>query len=492
MRVGIISLIHESNTFIHTPTTIDKFRRDALLIGEEVRQRFSGGFHEISGFLEGLDVAGIEAVPVFYASTPPSGTITRDTCRELVDIMFEQLEKSGPFDGMLVAPHGANAGEGDEYRDLDGHWLTRLREYIGPDRPVINTLDPHANLSPRMIAACNATIAYRTNPHLDQKKRGLEAAHLMARTLHGQIHPVQTAAFPSVAIGIERQLTSAAPCLPLYQQADAWLQQEGALSNSVMLGFPYADVEEMGSAFIAVTDGDMDLAQRFVDDLSRYLVEHREEFVGEFIGVEEAVDRALRLPAPVCLLDMGDNVGGGSAADGTLIAHEIKRRSVTGFVCLYDPEAAQQAIAAGPGARLRLSMGGKVDDLHGPPLEADVVVVSLHEGHFTESEIRHGGMTSFYMGPTAVVRLDTGLTISLTSRRTVPVSLGVVTAVGLNPADFRILVAKGVHAPVAAYAPVCSALIRVDTPGATAADMRRFTYRHRRKPMYPFEEIAIS
>jgi microcystin degradation protein MlrC len=93
------------------------------------------------------------------------------------------------------------------------------------------------------------------------------------------------------------------------------------------------------------------------------------------------------------------------------------------------------------------------------------------------------------MGITAVVGTDTGLTISLTSLRTVPVSLGVMTSLGLNPADFQIIIAKGVHAPVAAYAPVCDRLIRVDTPGSTTADMRRFSYAYRKKPLYPFEEI---
>ena len=68
-------------------------------------------------------------------------------------------------------------------------------------------------------------------------------------------------------------------------------------------------------------------------------------------------------------------------------------------------------------------------------------------------------------------------------------SLGVVTSVGLDPSDFQILVAKGVHAPVAAYEPVCTELVRVNTTGATAADMRTFEYQHRRCPMYPFEDI---
>ena len=76
MRVGILSLVHESNTFAVTPTTIDLFQRDGLFTGEAVREEFAGGLHQITGFMDGLDETGIEAVPVFYASTSPSGTIT--------------------------------------------------------------------------------------------------------------------------------------------------------------------------------------------------------------------------------------------------------------------------------------------------------------------------------------------------------------------------------------------------------------------------------
>ena len=489
MRVGILSLIHESNTFSHTPTTLDLFRRDGILTGEAVADHFRGGFHEISGFLEGLNDAGIDAVPLFYASTPPSGRITQETCDALIEMMFAQLAGAGPLDGLLVAPHGANAGEGADYHDLDGCWLTRLRGEVGPDLPVICTIDPHANLSPRMVAACDATIAYRTNPHLDQKQRGLEAAALMARTLRGEVRPVQAAAFPPVAIGIERQDTSSPPFRPLYEKADAWLKKTSVLSNSVVLGFPYADVPEMGSAFIAVTDGDPDLARRIANDLAGYLVAHRDEFVGEFISIPEAVDAALDGEGPVCLLDMGDNVGGGSAADGTLIAHEVLRcGEVKTFLCLYDPASVERAVAAGVGARITLDMGGKTDDRHGPPIRTEVRVQGIHEGRFTESAVRHGGRTDFYMGRTAVVTADGGLTASLTSLRTVPVSLGMMTSIGLDPADFHVLIAKGVHAPTAAYAPVSKRLIRVDTPGATTADMRRFDFRYRRRPLYPFEE----
>ncbi|MCZ6632698.1 MAG: M81 family metallopeptidase [bacterium] len=491
MRIGIVSLLHESNTFIQTPTTLDSFRRDGLLIGDDLYDRFAGGHHEISGFLEGLSGTEFEAVPIFCASTTPSGRITRETCDALMRLMFDAVEEAGEMDGYLVAPHGANAGEGEEYHDLDGHWLSRLRTQVGEEIPIICTVDPHVNLSPRMVAACDATIAYRSNPHLDQKVRGLEAAALMVRTLRGEIRPTQAGAFPPVVINIERQLTTAPPCLPMYELADEMLKEPGVLSNSIALGFPYADVEEMGSAFVVVTDNRPEWAQELADRLADYLVAHRAEFVGEFITIPDAVDQAVAQDGPVCLLDMGDNVGGGSAGDGTLIAHELHRRgNTTGFVCLYDPACVAQAQAAGPGNRVKLTMGGKTDDMHGHPLEAEVRVRSLHEGIFRESEVRHGGRSAFDMGRTAVVETDTGLTISLTSLRVVPVSLGMMTSIDLDPGAFQILVAKGVHAPVAAYAPVSKALIRVDTPGSTAADMRYFEYRHRRKPLYPMEEIG--
>lgn len=81
----------------------------------------------------------------------------------------------------------------------------------------------------------------------------------------------------------------------MYELADQLLAQPDVLSNSTVLGYPYADVEEMGSAFIVVTDDDRDLAQRLADCLADYLYEHREEFVGTYIGVEEAVDGALQM-----------------------------------------------------------------------------------------------------------------------------------------------------------------------------------------------------
>ena len=489
MRVGIISLQHESNTFIQSATTLADFECDALATGDQIYPIFKDAAHEIGGFFAGLAESEIEAVPIFVARALPGGTITKQTVETLVPMLLQELQQAGKLDGLLVAPHGAGVSEGA--RDLDGYWLKMVRQEVGTELPIVCTLDAHANVSQTMIDACDATIVYRTNPHIDQRDRGIEAARLMNRILKGEVKPTQAACFVPIAINIERQHTSSEPCASLYKQADQMLEEAGVLSNSVILGFPYADVEEMGSGFIVVTDNNRAQAQQLADQLGETLLARKDEFKAHLTEIDDALDQAEQLEGPICFLDMGDNIGGGSPADGTTILHAIqKRKKPTSFACLYDPEAAQQAIVAGPGATLTtLAMGGKTDDQHGAPLVAHVKVVSVHEGHFTESEVRHGGKTEYQMGPTAVVQTDFGLTIMLNSHRTPPFSLGQLTSCDIEPADYHILVAKGVQAPLAAYSPVCPNLIRVNTPGVTSADMGQFQYQYRRRPLFPFEQI---
>jgi len=161
-------------------------------------------------------------------------------------------------------------------------------------------------------------------------------------------------------------------------------------------------------------------------------------------------------------------------------------------VALFDPQAVGEVAAAGAGKEIALRAGGKSDELHGSPLNILATVQGIHDGRFTEPQARHGGLTRYDMGPTAIVQTAHGMTIQLTSRRTPPVSLGQLTSCGIDPSVFRIIVAKGVHAPVAAYAPVCPRMIRVNTPGVTSADMQSFTFKHRRRPLFPFEEEGIA
>ena len=486
MRIGIIALLQESNTFIAQATRLEHFQQELLATGEAVRERLAGSHHEVGGMLHALEDEREEAVPIFAARALPFGVVERAAIQRLLEMMMSAVDAAGPIDGLLVAPHGATVSE--PWPDVDGHWLTELRHRLGPDKPIVGTLDPHGNLSHAMVAACDALIAYRTNPHLDQRARGIDAARLIVRTLRGQLRPTMAAAYPPITINIEKQHTAEEPCLSLYRLADKQLLDERVRSNSIMLGFPYADVAEMGSATIVVTDNEPALAQQLANELASYIWDHRTEFEGELLGIEASLDKAAGLAGSVCLLDMGDNVGGGSPGDGTLIAQVIQERKLPkSLVVLHDPESVALAEAIGEWGTGLFRVGGKADKLHGPPLACEATVQGLFDGKFDEPHPRHGGIQSYDQGRTAVVRTDHGLTIVLTSRRTPPFSLRQLTASGLDPAEFHLIVTKGVNAPIAAYREVCKHFIRVNTPGCTTADPSQLDYKHRRRPMFPFE-----
>ncbi len=489
MRVGILSLQHESNTFAAHTTTLASFGRDRLFLGEAVREQLAGTHHEVGGFFDQLAKDGIEAVPVFAAFTMPSGTIAADAADALMTLMLDSVARAGPLDGWLVAPHGSAVAEGAP--DFDAYWLTAFRSAIGNNIPVIGTLDLHANFSAQLAATANGWCAYRTNPHMDQHAVGVEAAALLGRTLRGEVRPTTAAAFPRMVVNIESQATAEYPCRELEAAADDLRRRPGVLSVAVLLGFPYADVPEMGAALSVTTDGDPALAKRYADELAEWWWHRRDQFRGNLITVEDAVRMAATAPGPVCLLDMGDNIGAGSPADSTIIAHELIRQSVgPAFVCLNDPAAVAFAASLGIGGSAKFEVGGKTDNRHGRPIQAIFTVRGLYDGHFEEIEARHGGVKRFNQGPTAVVE-SAELTVMLTSIPTAPFSMRQLTEFGVDPTYFRVLIAKGVHAPVAAYAPVCRTLIRVNTPGLASADLSCFLYKYRRQPLYPFEADTI-
>jgi microcystin degradation protein MlrC len=215
----------------------------------------------------------------------------------------------------------------------------------------------------------------------------------------------------------------------------------------------------------------------------------REELNVECPRPEEAVHRAIESSrTPVLLVDLGDNVGGGSAGDGTALLAELLRQKAKGFVvALYAPQAVVKARAIGVGGTFEAAVGGAVDRMHGDPVAVRGTVLSLHDGKWIETEARHGGKRDNDQGPTAVIDLGDGSRLVLNSLRTPPFSLGQLTSVGIDPKAARAIVVKAAVAYRAAYVPIAGEIIEVDTPGLTAINPARFTYHRIRRPMYPLD-----
>lgn len=489
-RVGIASLMHESNTFYPVPTTREMFQDTCLVSGPEVISHWGEAHHEIGGMLEELPALGLETVPLVTGTAMPSGPVQEDAYEGILEEILDRISGES-LDGLLLALHGAMVAQ--HVRDADGRTASTIRRLVGPDLPIVMTLDLHANVSPLMIDSVTATTIYRTYPHLDQRERGREAARILAETMEGRIRPVQSLVKPPVCISILAQATGQEPMAGLYRRMENLIRQDRVISASIAPGFAYADVEEMGPAFLVVTDGDRELAREQALGLARRAWELRENLTLFGTPISQAVEEAMGAEAgPVTLLDVGDNVGGGSPADGTHILQEVIRSgSGPALVVLFDPDAVQACVASGAGNDVSLRVGGKSDALHGPPIPIRGRVRCLHDGAFVEDEPRHGGARFNNQGLTALVETQEGHAIVLTSLRMAPMSLEQVLSLGIKPKSYRILVAKGAIAPVAAYEPVSSRMVYVDTPGITSANPAHFDYRHRTRPLYPFEPETV-
>lgn len=485
-RIGLVGLYHESNTFVKEPTTLINFKKGRFLKGEAIRKEYKDAHHEIGGMIEVMDRENMTLIPIMYAEATPGGTITSETYQALLEEMLLEIDKALPVDAFLVVPHGAGVSE--TFLDMDGHWLQLLRGRVGPDIPIIGTLDLHANVSPLMANATDALVSYRQNPHVDQRARGKEAAEILVRQLQNRIKATQALIQVPLAISIEQQLTSDEPCKSLYEYAAELASQEGILSLSIQLGFPYADVEEMGTSIIVVSDNNPPLAKIVGEELKHYIIKNKERFVGEKIDIASSLTMIPKSKKPVLLLDMGDNIGGGSPGNNICLLEAFEeKKEFRYFVCIYDPNAVLEAEKHKEGDSFALLISGTEGE-QDKKIELTVKLGKIYDGNFKETSPRHGGQVNYKMGKTAVVTTQNGSVIMLTSLRIPPFSLQQLLAFDVNPEHFDAIVAKGVNAPIAAYAPVCNTIIQVNTPGVTQADMTKFTFHNRRKPLYPFEE----
>ncbi len=486
-RIALAGIYHESNTFLPNKTTWKDFEQGHLFRGEAIRKEYGDAFHEIGGILEVFEGAEVEIVPLYFAKATPAGTITSDTYERLVTELCATLESEGPWDGAMLCAHGAAVAEG--YPDMDGDWLMKVRRLLGSEVPIVTTIDPHANVSEQMIEATDAIVAYATNPHLDQRDTGKKAARLMLDHLSGTVRLCQSFARARVSISIEQQATAEYPCTLLYDKARAYLEDPRVLSVSIVLGFPYSDVDFMASSFIAVTNDEPKTGEAVVQDLKNELESRRHDFVGERVDAHKAVEMSREMESPVLLLDMGDNVGGGSPGDSTVLLQALKPfPDIRYFACLYDPVAVQMCELNGLKAVITLEAGGKTDRSRNMPFTVSGKIIYLGSGVFRESEVRHGGQVNYNMGRIAILQTESGSTLMLTSRRIPPFSLSQLTTFGVDPSVYDVIIAKGVQAPIAAYAPVCPSMIRVNTPGLTCADATQLEYRYRSKPLFPFED----
>jgi microcystin degradation protein MlrC len=487
MRFAALGIYHEANTFSSISADRELFENGGVFRGQEIVAEYAGSGTILGGFLAAADKLRVDLVPLFFARVNPVGPITEDVFEAFSREMLEELDRRGPWDGVLLALHGAAVAEG--HSDADAELASRVRSAVGPTVPIGAVLDMHANVSSRLVDALTVTLVYQTNPHVDAREQAIDCANLVLRTARGEIRPRQAAMTPPLVVNIVRQDTSEPPMRDLVAEAQKIRRRPGMLSTSVVEGFPYADVPNMGMSFLAIHDGDEEAALAAAKDLADLAWQRREELRGHGLSVAEALELAEREPhGPVVLLDVGDNIGGGAPGDSTVILSAARERSIGSLLqTLWDPDAVEACRAAGADGEVLLQVGARHSHSAGSPVTVSGRVRHFGEGKFEEAQPVHGGFRFFDMGPSVVFDTTDGHTLVLMSRQTANTSRQQFLSLGVDPQDYHIVVAKGVNAPRAAYLPIARRLLVVDTEGVAALALDRFAYQRRRRPLYPFE-----
>ncbi|MCF6284153.1 MAG: M81 family metallopeptidase [Candidatus Hydrogenedentes bacterium] len=332
--------MHESNTFATTKTTRRHFEDAFFHVGEALVPAWEDAHHELGGFLEGCNTYGLEAHPVLAAWATPGGTVTDDAYESIVAELLDAIKAAGPLDGLLLALHGAMVSE--SFDDADGETLERVRALLGPDVPIVLSLDMHGNVSPRMAAIPEVLVAYRSYPHVDQRARGVDCAWIMGDILSGAVKPCQAHVKLPLLIHIVQQYTGDAPMADLYKELERIEAESAMVSVSLLPGYIYADSPFMGVSVLVTVDGDEARAGELATAFGDYVYDRRNDLNAGLPSVDEAVREAMATEGTVCLMDSGDNIGGGGPGDSTILFAALRAAGATGVcVVLCDPAAAR-------------------------------------------------------------------------------------------------------------------------------------------------------
>jgi microcystin degradation protein MlrC len=470
MRIAVGGLMHETNTFAKDSTTLDDFKTYRFAVGPQLLSYAHTGT-ELGGFLAGCEELGWEIVPTLFAVAMPAGRVDHAVFEALVDQVADAVLSAPRVDGVLLALHGAMVTSRSD--DADGDLLAHLRHRVGPELPIVTTVDFHSNTTNTMTEHVDALIGYDTYPHVDMYARGREAVTVMADVLRSGSR--RTVAHQKVGLITppQAQYSHVDPIRSIMGGAHALEASEG-VSITVTPGFPYADIDSLGLS-VVVSSSDPLSAKEVAATVAAEIEARADEFVYETTTVPDAVDRALRADGPVALVDSADNVGGGGPGDGTAIFEEWLRRGGSGLVVtLSDAESVHACFDAGVGSKARLSVGAKCDDRHGSPIELSGYVRLLCDGQYVHRGGYATGITS-QMGRTAVFE-STGNTVVLTEKRVLPFDAQQLLSIGISPAYSRAFIVKSAVAWRAAFGEYASEVIDVDAPGICTGNLLRLGF----------------
>ena len=490
-RVLTGRFMHETNTFSIQKTDMALWRRRDFHRDNEIPAAFRGTRSALGATFEAADKYGWTLIHPVSANANPSGTVTDDAFEQIGGMILAAVDKQGPIDGVLLHLHGAMVV--DSYEDGEGELLARLRGKLGPEVPVVVTLDLHANVTQQMADNASALIAFRTYPHIDMYERAWQGAELLERAMRGEVRPKTVIARRAMLHGLDWGRTQQGPMAELIARGEALEANRDALVVSICAGFALADIYDVGPSVTVTVDGADPRGQAVAEAFMDHAWETREFTTVKMLPVAAAVARAREgKPGdkPLVVADFTDNPGGGGYGDATAFLKGLVEAGVerVAFHAICDPEAVMAGMRAGVGMQTTIALGGKTDPtLGGGPLNLTGEVTHLSNGKFVAYGPMGGGVERDY-GPSMVFRVG-GIDIIVITNNGQAVDLGQFTSLGIDPTRYTTVAVKSMQHFRAAFEPIAREVILVDTGALCSEIYTPELFDKVRRPVWPLDEI---
>ena len=379
-RVGVASIIQETNTFSANQSTMQDFELQGIWLGVDVVTQSQGMNIEVAGSLERLRTHGFEAIPLMRAWAMSGGLFLETELTKMKALLKREILSAGTLDGLILNLHGALVSESDDHTDAQISEFAR--DILGPDVPIVVTHDLHGNPSRRIVAASDALIGFRTYPHIDQGDTGRRAADLMNELLSNNRRLGTVLKKLNMIIPAETMGTSDQPLLQIRELADSLIDDE-ILDISLFPVQPWIDVSEVGFGITVVHSGNIERANECAEIIRRALWKIHEEFQATLYSVEDAIDLAIKgYQGKMQVITQSSDAptGGSTGDDSRVVAALVNYGGDIPSACtVVDAPAVDKAFTQEIGDEVSLSLGFTIDPRWGSAVTVQAKLINKGE-----------------------------------------------------------------------------------------------------------------
>ena len=440
-----------------------------------------------------VDTLAHADVEIYYGQSleaDSGGPIDDALWQDFLNGVLSTLACKGPFDGVILALHGATSSPTTP--DVCGEIAKAVRAAIGEKTPLAISHDLHANLTKKTAKSADYICGYHEYPHVDTYETGVRTATLLLEHLAGKPKKTAYAAIPMIAPA-HAYTTNKGSLLALVNDAKAMVARGEIDDFSLFEAQPWLDVPDFASA-VVVTAKDEQTALRVANELAVRHFALRKELQGApLFTVDEIIQRALgnQTGKPIVLVDSADSRGAGSTADSAAVLEKLLpyRDQLVAAVGVTDAPAVQKAFALGVGAMADFTLGATVaPTLSEPVFVKNARVRSLHRGDFIAVGPLSRGTRSF-CGRVAVLEVGSIL-VQVSECSDNEKDIGFYRSFGIDPEFCQLVSVKACTSLRAGYTPIAAEICNTDTPGACGTVLKNLPFKNRPTPLYPMEEIT--